>query len=358
MKTVVALSLVVVALGAPTKTIENRQFGSLGSGLGALSSLIPSSGSGLSGLSGLGSLGGSSSESGLGALASLIPSSSSSGLSGLSGLNSLSGLESLGGSSSDSGLGALASLLPSSGSGLSGLGDLSSLGSLGGSSSDSGLSALASLIPSLGSGLGDSSSSSGISSLLGGLSKRQLTSSITANDVTDKASCKELTFIFARGSDELGNMGSVVGPPVATQLKSLTGNKVNVQGVTYAATAESNVALGANGGPIMANLVETALKQCPDTKVVLGGYSQGSMVVHNAASRLTADQVAGAVLFGDPFKTQAVGKLDSSKVKEYCASGDPVCENGFNVMAHLTYGSDAKEAAQFLIQAAGLSTSS
>jgi cutinase len=94
------------------------------------------------------------------------------------------------------------------------------------------------LIPSLGSGLSDSTSGSGISSLLGGLSKRQLTGSITANDVTDKASCKELTFIFARGSDEMGNMGSVVGPPVATQLKSLTGNKVNVQGVTYAATAE------------------------------------------------------------------------------------------------------------------------
>lgn len=68
--------------------------------------------------------------------------------------------------------------------------------------------------------------------------------------------------------------------------------------------------------------------------------------------------VTGAVLFGDPFKTQAVGKLASSKVKEYCASGDPVCENGFNVMAHLSYGSDAKEAARFLIEAAGLSTSS
>lgn len=234
MKTVVALSLIGAALGAPTKTIENRQFGSLGSGLGsssglgALSSLIPSSGSGLSGL---GSLGGSSSEDGLGALASLLPSSGS-GLSGLSGLGSL------GGSSSNGGLGALASLLPSSGSGL---GDLSSLGSLGGSSSDSGLGALSSLIPSLGSGLSDSSSGSGISSLLGGLSKRQLTGSITANDVTDKASCKELTFIFARGSDEMGNMGSVVGPPVATQLKSLTGNKVNVQGVTYAATAEVRV---------------------------------------------------------------------------------------------------------------------
>lgn len=214
MKIVIVLYLVGAALGAPTRTIENRQFGS---GLGALSSLLPSV-SGLGGLSGLGSLGGSG----------------SGDLSGLSGL-----LSSLGGSSSDSGLGALASLLPSSGSGLSGL---SSLSSLGGSSSDSGLGSLSSLIPSLGSGLTDSSSSSGLSSLLGGLSKRQFTGSTTANDVTDNASCKELTFIFARGSDELGNMGSIAGPPVANQLKSLTDNKVNVQGVTYAATAEVSIA--------------------------------------------------------------------------------------------------------------------
>lgn len=116
--------------------------------------------------------------------------------------------------------------------------------------------------------------------------------------------------------------------------------------------------MGSNGGPIMANLVKTALAQCPDTKVVLGGYSQGSMVVHNAANSLSADQVAGAVLFGDPFKMQAVGKLPKDKVKEFCALGDPVCENGANVMAHLSYGANAKEAAQFLLQAAGISASS
>ena len=114
--------------------------------------------------------------------------------------------------------------------------------------------------------------------------------------------------------------------------------------------------MGANGGPIMAKLVQQALSQCPNTKVVLGGYSQGSMVVHNAANSLGADQVSAAVLFGDPFKAMAVGKLPSNKVKEYCALGDPVCENGFNVMAHIGYGSDAKEAATFLIQAAGVSS--
>lgn len=115
--------------------------------------------------------------------------------------------------------------------------------------------------------------------------------------------------------------------------------------------------MGASGGPVMAKLVKQVLRQCLKTTVVLGGYSQGAMVVHNAANQLSADQVAGAVLFGDPLKSQSVGKLTSNKVKEYCAVGDPVCENGVNGMAHLSYGSDAKDAAQFLVKASGIQSS-
>ena len=59
--------------------------------------------------------------------------------------------------------------------------------------------------------------------------------SSTQNGVTSNTGCKELTFIFARGTTEMGNMGSVVGPEVASALQSLTGNKVTVQGVDYPA---------------------------------------------------------------------------------------------------------------------------
>ena len=183
-----------------------------------------------------------------------------------------------------------------------------------------------------------------------------------------------MTFIFARGTTEMGNMGSVVGPPVAKQLASQTNNKVTVQGVDYPADAavrppsphlpihkmhmlimeQGNASLGSSGGPKMASLVKQALKQCPNTKVVLGGYSQGSMVVHNAANSLSADQISAAVLFGDPFKAQSVGKLDDSKRKEYCAQGDPVCLNGGNIMAHLSYGKNAEEEAKFLVDASGV----
>ncbi|RAH59499.1 cutinase-domain-containing protein [Aspergillus piperis CBS 112811] len=288
MKSFITLSLLATALGAPTSTLQARQFD--------LSSLT----------------------SGLSALTSGSAASSSSGSTGSTG----TGSETTTGSS---GLSALASLFPSS-----------STSSTTGSTS----------------GTSDSSSSDGLSSLL------SIKGSSTENGVTQHSgSCKKLTFIFARGTTEIGNMGTVVGPEVASELASLTGNQVTVQGVNYPADWEGNVSLGSSGGPTMASYVKEALQQCPNTKVVLGGYSQGSMVVHYAANQLSADQLSGAVLFGDPLKMEGVGKLSSSKVKEFCASGDPVCENGVNVMAHLTYGSDAKEAAQFLVQAAGVSSS-
>ena len=52
-------------------------------------------------------------------------------------------------------------------------------------------------------------------------------------------------------------------------------------------------------------VVEQAYKKCPNTKVVLSGYSQGAMLVHNAAKSLpaaTTSKIAAVVTFGDPCK--------------------------------------------------------
>ncbi len=60
----------------------------------------------------------------------------------------------------------------------------------------------------------------------------------TANDITNKAPCKALTVIFARGTNERGNIGSVIGPPLRSALQARLGaDKVNYQGVPYAASA-------------------------------------------------------------------------------------------------------------------------
>lgn len=65
--------------------------------------------------------------------------------------------------------------------------------------------------------------------------------SSTANDVTNDVACRELTVIFARGTSEPGNIGSVVGPPLLSALQSKLGaNNVAFQGVPYAASAEVN----------------------------------------------------------------------------------------------------------------------
>jgi cutinase len=45
------------------------------------------------------------------------------------------------------------------------------------------------------------------------------------------------------------------------------------------------------------------MTQCPSSKVVMSGYSQGGQLVHNAAVLLPAavtGNVAAAVIFGDP----------------------------------------------------------
>ena len=57
----------------------------------------------------------------------------------------------------------------------------------------------------------------------------------------------------------------------------------------------------------MAQLGEKAKQQCPNTKVVLSGYSQGATVTHYAVASagLPVSDVAAVVLYGDPGKYSA-----------------------------------------------------
>lgn len=49
-----------------------------------------------------------------------------------------------------------------------------------------------------------------------------------------------------------------------------------------------------------------AFKQCPSSKIVMSGYSQGGQIVHNAAKLIPAEtmaNVSSVVIFGDPCKS-------------------------------------------------------
>jgi cutinase len=74
----------------------------------------------------------------------------------------------------------------------------------------------------------------------------------------------------------------------------------------------------------MAQDATTRLSSCPDTKLILTGYSQGAMVVHNAASKLKAagkiSSVVAAVTFGDPYKTELPAGIATADFHTFCAS--------------------------------------
>ncbi|KAF2463523.1 cutinase precursor, partial [Lindgomyces ingoldianus] len=176
----------------------------------------------------------------------------------------------------------------------------------------------------------------------------------TQNDLKN-GECKAMTVIFARGTTEAGNMGTLAGPPFVQAIGQMMGeNNVAVQGVDYPADIPGFLAGGdAGGSKMMAQLVGQAKQACPTTKLVMAGYSQGGQLVHNAATMLSADDakfVSSAVIFGDPDNGKPVGNVPAAKTKVICHTGDNICQGGDLVLQpHLTYSQNAGEAAAFVV---------
>ncbi|KAK7943984.1 uncharacterized protein PG986_013097 [Apiospora aurea] len=178
--------------------------------------------------------------------------------------------------------------------------------------------------------------------------------------------CAGNIFIFARGSTEIGNMGTICGPQTCDGLKEELNGDAICQGVGtvdgYAADLASNF-LPANTNSKAINgavgLIEQATTQCPGSNILLSGYSQGSAVMTNAIQALdasTKSRVKGVVMFGFTRNAQDDGQVpgfSAARTKVFCALGDLVCANTLTITpAHLTYGSDADDAASFLASVA------
>ena len=88
-----------------------------------------------------------------------------------------------------------------------------------------------------------------------------------------------------------------MGPQTIAALRSTLGtDRVTAQGVTYAANVVGYLLGGdPNGTKEMIRLLNLASSKCPDTKIALGGYSQGAQLVHDAAKALSAAVTAKIV---------------------------------------------------------------
>jgi cutinase len=171
------------------------------------------------------------------------------------------------------------------------------------------------------------------------------------------APCPDVEVVFARGTFEPPGVGDV-GQAFVDSLRAKTGGKsVDVYGVNYPASLD--FATAADGVVDASNKVRDMAAQCPDTKIVLGGYSQGAAVAayitEDAVPKgfalppgLTgpmppsvADHVAAVALFGKPSSgflqmiyTGAppitVGRLYADKTTDLCIPEDSVCAPGGN----------------------------
>jgi len=178
--------------------------------------------------------------------------------------------------------------------------------------------------------------------------------------------CPAVQVVFARGTGEPDGIGRV-GQAFVDSLRPLVkGKSVAVYAVNYPATRDFLRA--ADGANDASNFVQNIANTCPDTKIVLGGYSQGAAVIDAIAvadqptlgftqimPANVADHVAAVAVFGNPSirllgsPLTALSPLYGAKTIDLCNGADPVCSNGDDVPAHSLYEQSGltTQAAQF-----------
>ena len=175
------------------------------------------------------------------------------------------------------------------------------------------------------------------------------------------APCPDVEVVFARGTFAPQGLGGI-GQEFVDAVRAKVGAKsVGVYAVVY--PASTNFPTAVDGIRDAANHIEGMAATCPNTKMVLGGYSQGAAVVGFVTANAVpggvdpadvpqpmpasiADHVAAVALLGTP-DTQfmdmigqppvTVGPLYAGKTIQLCAPGDPICSDGDDGAAHTSY---------------------
>lgn len=94
--------------------------------------------------------------------------------------------------------------------------------------------------------------------------------------------------IYARGTTEAGQLGSTVGPALQRALGTSWDMIAIGAKEGYKADMPGIYCIGMPGGWVGKGVVEAKVAECPNTNIVLSGYSQGAMVVRLAAAWVSA----------------------------------------------------------------------
>jgi cutinase len=172
--------------------------------------------------------------------------------------------------------------------------------------------------------------------------------------------CPDVEVIFARGTTEPPGVGGI-GQTFVDSVRSQVGAKsVGVYAVQY--PASTDFPTGVIGIRDASAHIQGTAANCPDTKMVLGGYSQGAAVMGFVTEDAVpagspadapapmppgvADHIAAVALFGTPSPSfmsavgepaVTIGPLYAPKTTELCVPGDPVCSDGTNMFFHGQY---------------------
>ncbi len=184
------------------------------------------------------------------------------------------------------------------------------------------------------------------------------------------APCPDVEVVFARGTSEPPGIGKV-GLAFAEALRpQLGGRSMGIYAVNYPASYDFlHTATGASDATAR---IQAMAQQCPSTRIVLGGYSQGAAVVDMLAGipplgnkigdigsapplpASLASNVVAVAAFGNP-STKFGNPVSASRVFggrgiDLCSDGDPICSGGRNPFAHTNYASSGltAQAANFV----------
>jgi cutinase len=192
--------------------------------------------------------------------------------------------------------------------------------------------------------------------------------------VTSAQPCPDVEAVFARGTGEPPGVGGIGEPFIDALRTQLGARSLDVYPVNYEASSDFSDRIQfaqsvLDGIKDAGGHIQATAANCPKTRIVLGGYSQGAAVAGFVTSASIpagvpaeyapfipkplppeiANHVAAVTLFGKPSAAWlqnygapaiVIGPLYAPKTIDLCADGDTICNGdpgGLPSFAHASY---------------------